>query len=164
MSPPPPPPPQARLLLDSAALIANWQDFARAVGGAACGAAIKAHGYGLSWFEQNADSSFTERKIMGATAAENPQGIVFSQLHAIQMADVNGDGLVNGIDLAFILTYWGSSAPIADLNDDGAVNAASAAAAASAARLEAEARRLRDERSLETPEAGEPVADAGAAE
>ncbi len=47
MSPPPPPPPQARLLLDSAALIANWQDFARAVGGAACGAAIKADGYGL---------------------------------------------------------------------------------------------------------------------
>lgn len=43
----PPPPPQARLLLDSAALIANWQDFARAVGGADCGAAIKADGYGL---------------------------------------------------------------------------------------------------------------------
>jgi hypothetical protein len=38
--------------------------------------------------------------------------------------DVNGDGLVNGIDLAFILTYWGSSAPIADLNDDGVVGAA----------------------------------------
>ena len=35
--------------------------------------------------------------------------------------DVNGDGIVNGIDLAFILTYWGSSAPIADLNDDGVV-------------------------------------------
>lgn len=43
----PPPPPQARLLLDSAALIANWQDFARAVCGADCGAAIKADGYGL---------------------------------------------------------------------------------------------------------------------
>ncbi|MDI9402588.1 MAG: hypothetical protein QM516_01840, partial [Limnohabitans sp.] len=38
--------------------------------------------------------------------------------------DVNGDGLVNGIDLAFILTYWGSSAPIADLNDDGIVGGA----------------------------------------
>ena len=41
------PPPQARLLLDSAALIANWQDFAKAIGSAACGAAIKADGYGL---------------------------------------------------------------------------------------------------------------------
>jgi hypothetical protein len=38
--------------------------------------------------------------------------------------DVNGDGLVNGIDLAFILTYWGSSAPIADLDDDGIVGGA----------------------------------------
>ena len=38
--------------------------------------------------------------------------------------DVNGDGFVNGIDLAFILTYWGTSAPIADLNDDGTVGGA----------------------------------------
>jgi hypothetical protein len=38
--------------------------------------------------------------------------------------DVNADGHVNGIDLAFILTYWGTTAPIADLNDDGAVNGA----------------------------------------
>lgn len=43
----PPSPPQARLLLDGAALVANWRDFAAAVGGAACGAAIKADGYGL---------------------------------------------------------------------------------------------------------------------
>ncbi len=56
---------------------------------------LKAHGFGLSWFEQNADGTFTEHKIMGATAAENPQGVVFSQLHAIQLADVNGDGLLD---------------------------------------------------------------------
>jgi hypothetical protein len=37
--------------------------------------------------------------------------------------DINGDGSVNAIDLAFILTYWGSSAAAADLNDDGSVNA-----------------------------------------
>lgn len=47
MSPHLSPPPHARLLLDSAALVANWRDFAAAVGGAACGAAIKADGYGL---------------------------------------------------------------------------------------------------------------------
>jgi hypothetical protein len=35
--------------------------------------------------------------------------------------DVNGDGVVNGIDLAFVLTYWGTTAPIADLDDDGIV-------------------------------------------
>ncbi len=35
--------------------------------------------------------------------------------------DINGDGHVNAIDLAFVLTYWGTSAPIADLDDDGVV-------------------------------------------
>ncbi len=38
--------------------------------------------------------------------------------------DVNGDGSVNGIDLAFVLTYWGTTAPIADLDDDGIVGGA----------------------------------------
>ena len=38
--------------------------------------------------------------------------------------DINGDGHVNAIDLAFILTYFGTSAPIADLNDDGIVGGA----------------------------------------
>jgi Dockerin type I domain len=42
-------------------------------------------------------------------------------LPALPDPDVNGDGFVNAIDLAFILTYWGTSAPIADLNDDGIV-------------------------------------------
>lgn len=37
----------ARLYLSGDALVANWQDFAAAVGGAACGAAIKADAYGL---------------------------------------------------------------------------------------------------------------------
>ena len=40
------PPANARLLLDSAALVANWRDFARC-GTAEAGAAIKADGYGL---------------------------------------------------------------------------------------------------------------------
>ena len=58
---------------------------------------IKAHGYGLSWFEQNADGSFTERVILGRTAADNaPRDRFiggFSQLHALRIADMNGDGL-----------------------------------------------------------------------
>lgn len=36
-----------RLLLDSAALVDNWRWLLRAAGGAACGAAVKADGYGL---------------------------------------------------------------------------------------------------------------------
>ena len=37
-------------------------------------------------------------------------------------ADINGDGQVNGIDLAYVLTYWGSGSAIADLNNDGVVS------------------------------------------
>ena len=37
--------------------------------------------------------------------------------------DINGDGVVNGQDLTFVLGFWGTGNPIADLNDDGAVDA-----------------------------------------
>ena len=35
--------------------------------------------------------------------------------------DINDDGFVNGIDLAFVLTYWSSAAAFADLDRDGVV-------------------------------------------
>lgn len=41
------PPRNARLTIDTAALVANWRRFARAGGAAACGAAVKADGYGV---------------------------------------------------------------------------------------------------------------------
>ena len=56
---------------------------------------IKAHSYGLSWFEQNADGSFTERAILGRAAADNANGTGFSQIHALRIADVDGDGLAD---------------------------------------------------------------------
>lgn len=52
-----------------------------------------AHGYGLGWFEQQADGSFTEHRILGNTPADNPQGVCFTQLHALRLVDMNGDGL-----------------------------------------------------------------------
>lgn len=52
-----------------------------------------AHGYGLGWFEQKADGTFTEHKIMGAKPEDSPQGVKFSQLHAMRLADIDGDGL-----------------------------------------------------------------------
>ena len=51
------------------------------------------HGYGLGWFEQNADGTFTERRIMGSKPEDHPQGVAFSQLHALRLVDMNGDGL-----------------------------------------------------------------------
>ena len=56
---------------------------------------IKAHGYGLSWFKQNADGSFAEQVILGKTKEENAAGAGFSQIHAVQLADINGDGLLD---------------------------------------------------------------------
>lgn len=53
------------------------------------------HGCGLGWFEHNADGTFTERKIMGAKPEENADGVTFSQLHALRLVDMNGDGLAD---------------------------------------------------------------------
>ena len=36
--------------------------------------------------------------------------------------DINGDGHVNGIDLAYILVYWSTGTAVADLNRDGIVS------------------------------------------
>jgi hypothetical protein len=57
---------------------------------------IQAHGYGLAWFEQKKDGdkiSFIENRFVGKTAKENKYGVVFSQLHAVDLVDMDGDGL-----------------------------------------------------------------------
>lgn len=54
-----------------------------------------AHGYGLGWFEQKADGSFKEHRIMGSTKEENAHGVKFSQLHAMRLVDVDGDGVLD---------------------------------------------------------------------
>lgn len=37
-------------------------------------------------------------------------------------ADIDGDGVVNGLDLAVVLAAWGSSDPVANFNGDGQVD------------------------------------------
>ena len=57
---------------------------------------IAAHGYGLSWFEQYREGGqvkFREHSIMNKEAKENRYGVHFSQLHAIDLVDMDGDGL-----------------------------------------------------------------------
>jgi hypothetical protein len=54
--------------------------------------ALSAHGYGLAWFQRSgtgAAISFTGMQILPTAAGPDN----FSQLHATQVADVNGDGL-----------------------------------------------------------------------
>jgi hypothetical protein len=57
---------------------------------------LQAHGYGLSWFEsQEVEGAryFKQRKIMGAVPGEFGCPLAVSELHALALADVDGDGL-----------------------------------------------------------------------
>ena len=58
---------------------------------------LAAHGYGLAWFEQTTDAQgvvgWKQHLITGTPKEPGETGIVFSQLHAIELADLNGDGL-----------------------------------------------------------------------
>lgn len=54
---------------------------------------LQAHGYGLAWFEQLADGAFREHRITGASAQEVVAGVSFTQPHAVEIVDLNGDGL-----------------------------------------------------------------------
>jgi putative membrane-bound dehydrogenase-like protein len=51
-----------------------------------------AHSYGLGWFEQYEPGKFEKHEIMGESSTQNPFGIAFSQLHALALADMDGDG------------------------------------------------------------------------
>jgi putative membrane-bound dehydrogenase-like protein len=55
-----------------------------------------AHDFGLSWYQQKrsaTDTSFERHVIMGSHPSENKYGVVFSELHSVQLADIDGDGL-----------------------------------------------------------------------
>ena len=59
---------------------------------------INAHGYGLSWYEQvreNGNITFREHVILNKDASKNPYGVQFSQPHALFLADMDGDGLMD---------------------------------------------------------------------
>jgi hypothetical protein len=55
-----------------------------------------AHRYRLDWFEnviEGSVRSFKKHKIMGDKPEDNDYGVVFSQLHAIALADIDQDGI-----------------------------------------------------------------------
>ncbi|MBI3415626.1 MAG: VCBS repeat-containing protein [Verrucomicrobia bacterium] len=60
---------------------------------------VAAHGYGLGWYEQlrakDADGhpQFKTHVFMNKEPSENRYGVAFSQLHAVELVDVDGDGL-----------------------------------------------------------------------
>jgi len=57
---------------------------------------LAAHGFGLAWFEQYREGTaikFREHLIVGKDPAQNAYGVKFSEIHAIDLVDVDGDGL-----------------------------------------------------------------------
>lgn len=65
-----------------------------------------AHAFGLSWFEnvkQNGEITFVEHQIMGSKPEDNKYGVVFSQLHAVALEDMDGDGIK---DIITGKRYW----------------------------------------------------------
>lgn len=84
-----------------------------------------AHGWGLSWFEQRPleEASpaggrrieFVEHVIMDREPDANPYGVRFSSLHALDLADVDGDGLT---DLVTGKRHW-SHGPDGDPKPSG---------------------------------------------
>lgn len=67
---------------------------------------LHGHGYGLVWHEQtksdNGEIKFTQHEIMG-TPEKSVSDAVFSQLHAVELADVDGDGVK---DIVTGKCYW----------------------------------------------------------
>ena len=58
--------------------------------------ALEAHAFGLAWYEQYREGStirFREHVIMNKAPEDNPYGVKFSEVHAIELTDVDGDGL-----------------------------------------------------------------------
>jgi hypothetical protein len=81
---------------------------------------INAHGFGLSWFEQTRGTdgaiSFKEHAITSQKENENVGGVQFAQLHAIDLVDFDGDGLLD------ILTgkRWWAHGPTGDAQPNAA--------------------------------------------
>ena len=60
---------------------------------------LNAHGWGIAWFEQMKSAggqiTFKEHKLMGDRSEEAKFGVCFSQPHALALADLDGDGLLD---------------------------------------------------------------------
>lgn len=79
---------------------------------------LAAHGYGVAWFEQTDDGGvpgWVKHVIVGAKPEEGETGIVFSQPHAMDLIDMNGDGMK---DLVTGKRFW-AHGPSGDAESNG---------------------------------------------
>jgi hypothetical protein len=81
--------------------------------------ALEAHGYGLAWYEQSKDVdkiTFKQHLILSPKPDEKMNGIQFSQLHAVELIDMDNDGLK---DILTGKRYW-AHGPAGDPDPEGA--------------------------------------------
>ena len=67
---------------------------------------LTAHEFGLAWFEQYRDGQdvrFREHVIMNKATTDNKYGVKFSEIHAIELIDMDGDGIK---DLVTGKRFW----------------------------------------------------------
>ena len=56
---------------------------------------LAAHHFGLAWFEQTEKGAFVEHRFMDDEPSDSPHGTCFAELHALDLADMDGDGLLD---------------------------------------------------------------------
>jgi hypothetical protein len=81
--------------------------------------AYSAHEYGLLWFEQvkkGEEITFREHVILNKDATKNKQGVQFSQVHALDLVDMDGDGLK---DILTGKRFWAHGKTGPDPESDG---------------------------------------------
>lgn len=57
---------------------------------------LDAHGWGLAWHRQHREGDeirFEQRLVMGSSLSDSPYGVRFSQPHALELADMDQDGV-----------------------------------------------------------------------
>lgn len=67
---------------------------------------LEAHGRGIAWFEQTRQDGvqgWNKHTIVGNSPEESPHGVYFTQPHALALADMNGDGV---LDLVCGKRFW----------------------------------------------------------
>ncbi len=67
---------------------------------------LAAHDFGVVWHEQLREGdkiAFRQHTIVGDDAANNRYGVLFSEPHSVNLADIDGDGLK---DIVTGKTYW----------------------------------------------------------
>jgi hypothetical protein len=81
---------------------------------------LEAHGYGLAWYEQVKDGDgkggFKQHLILSPKPDEKMNGVQFSQLHAVELVDMDNDGLK---DILTGKRYW-AHGPGGDPDPEGA--------------------------------------------